>query len=187
MHFFNYKGNELFAEEVPVRTLAEKYGTPLYIYSHKTLARHFNAYDHAYRNFPHVVCFALKANSNGAVLRLLAKSGCGADIVSGGELFRALKAGIPAEKIVYSGVGKTEEEIRSALKANILMFNVESEDELREIDRIAEKMRTKAPIALRINPDIDASTHPYISTGMREHKFGISIDEALEITGWLQA
>jgi diaminopimelate decarboxylase len=180
MHFFNYKGNELYAEEVPVRTLAEKYGTPLYIYSHKTLVRHFNAYDQAYRNFPHVVCYALKANSNGAVLRLLAKKGCGADIVSGGELFRALKAGIPAEKVVYSGVGKTEEEIRSALKAKILMFNVESEDELREIDRIAEKMRTKAPIALRINPDIDASTHPYISTGMREHKFGISIDEALE-------
>jgi diaminopimelate decarboxylase len=180
MHFFNYKENELYAEEVPVRTLAEKYGTPLYIYSHKTLVRHFNAYDQAYRNFPHVVCYALKANSNGAVLRLLAKKGCGADIVSGGELFRALKAGIPAEKVVYSGVGKTEEEIRSALKAKILMFNVESEDELREIDRLAEKMRTKAPIALRINPDIDASTHPYISTGMREHKFGISIDEALE-------
>jgi len=180
MHFFNYKGNELFAEEVPVRTLAEKYGTPLYIYSQKTLERHFNAYSQAYRNFPHVVCYALKANSNGAVLRLLSKSGCGADIVSGGELFRALRAGIPAEKIVYSGVGKTEEEIRSALRAKILMFNVESEDELREIDRIAEKMRTKAPIALRINPDINASTHPYISTGMREHKFGISIDEALE-------
>ncbi|RPI36587.1 MAG: diaminopimelate decarboxylase [Nitrospiraceae bacterium] len=180
MHFFNYKGNELYAEEVPVRALVEKYGTPLYIYSHKTLVRHFNAYDQAYRNFPHVVCFALKANSNGAVLRLLARSGSGADIVSGGELFRALKSGIPSEKIVYSGVGKTEEEIKSALKAKILMFNVESEDELREIDRIAGKMRTKAPIALRINPDIDASTHPYISTGMREHKFGISIDEALD-------
>ncbi len=180
MHFFSYKGNELYAEDVPVRLMAEKYGTPLYIYSHKTLLRHFNAYDEAYKGFPHIVCYALKANSNGAVLRLFAKKGCGADIVSGGELFRALKAGIPAEKIVYAGVGKTEEEIRSALKAKILMFNVESEDELREIDRIAGRMRTKAPVALRINPDIDAKTHPYITTGLRQHKFGISIDEALE-------
>ena len=183
MHFFRYKGNELYAEEVPVRELAEKYGTPLYIYSYKTLVRHFKAYDEAYRDFPHIVCYALKANSNAAILRLLAKSGCGADIVSGGELFRAMKAGIPAEKIVYAGVGKTEEEIRSALKAKILMFNVESEDELREIDRVAGKMRTKAPVALRVNPDIDAKTHPYISTGMREHKFGISIDNALEDYG----
>jgi len=180
MHFFNYRGTELYAEDVPVRTLAEKYGTPLYIYSHTTLVRHFRAYAEAYKGFPHIVCYALKANSNGAVLRLLAKNGCGADIVSGGELFRAMKAGIPSDKIVYAGVGKTEEEIRSALRAKILMFNVESEDELREIDRVAGKMRTKAPVALRINPDIDAKTHPYISTGMREHKFGISIDDALE-------
>ncbi len=180
MHFFSYKGNELYAEDVPVRALAEKYGTPLYIYSYKTLLRHFKSYDEAYKDFPHIVCYALKANTNAAVLRLLAKNGCGADIVSGGELFRAMKAGIPSEKIVYAGVGKTEEEIRGALKAKILMFNVESEDELREIDRVAGRMRTKAPVALRINPDIDAKTHPYISTGMREHKFGISIDEALE-------
>jgi len=180
MHFFSYKGNELYAEGVPVRALAEKYGTPLYIYSYKTLLRHFKSYDEAYKDFPHIVCYALKANTNAAVLRLLAKNGCGADIVSGGELFRAMKAGIPSEKIVYAGVGKTEEEIRSALKAKILMFNVESEDELREIDRVAGRMRTKAPVALRINPDIDAKTHPYISTGMREHKFGISIDDALE-------
>lgn len=180
MHFFSYKGNELYAEDVPVRALAEKYGTPLYIYSYKTLLRHFKSYDEAYKDFPHIVCYALKANTNAAVLRLLAKNGCGADIVSGGELFRAMKAGIPSEKIVYAGVGKTEEEIRSALKAKILMFNVESEDELKEIDRVAGRMRTKAPVALRINPDIDAKTHPYISTGMREHKFGISIDDALE-------
>jgi diaminopimelate decarboxylase len=180
MHFFSYKGNELFAEDVPVRALAEKYGTPLYIYSHKTLLRHFKSYDEAFKSFPHIVCYALKANTNAAVLRLLAKNGSGADIVSGGELFRAMKAGIPSEKIVYAGVGKTEEEIRSALKAKILMFNVESEDELREIDRVAGRMRTKAPVALRVNPDIDAKTHPYISTGMRKHKFGISIDEALE-------
>ena len=180
MHFFSYKGKELYAEDVPVRLLAEKYGTPLYIYSHNTVLRHFNAYDEAYKDFPHIVCYALKANSNNAVLRILAKNGCGADIVSGGELFRALKSGIPSGKIVYAGVGKTEEEIRAALRAKILMFNVESEDELREIDRIAGKMRTKAPVALRINPDIDAKTHPYISTGMREHKFGISIDDAIE-------
>ncbi len=180
MHFFSYKDNELYAEDVPVRLLAEKYGTPLYIYSYKTLLRHFNAYDEAYKGFPHIVCYALKANSNGAVLRLLAGNGCGADIVSGGELFRAMKAGIPSGKIVYAGVGKTEEEIRSALKAKILMLNVESEDELREIDGIAGRMRTKAPVALRINPDIDAKTHPYITTGMREHKFGISIEDAID-------
>jgi diaminopimelate decarboxylase len=180
MHFFSYKGNELYAEDVPVRVLAEKYGTPLYVYSYRTLLRHFQSYDDAYKNFPHIVCYALKANSNAALLRALAREGCGADIVSGGELFRAMKAGIPAEKIVYAGVGKTEEEIRSALRAKILMFNIESEDELLEIDRIAGKMKTKAPVALRVNPDIDAGTHPYISTGMREHKFGVAIDEALE-------
>lgn len=180
MHFFTYKGKELYAEDVPVKSLAEQYGTPLYIYSYKTLSKHFHAYAEAYHDFPHIICYALKANSNGAILRLLAKDGCGADIVSGGELFRAMKAGISPDKIVYAGVGKTEEEIRSALRAGILMFNVESADELREIDRVAGILRTKAPVALRINPDIDAKTHPYISTGMREHKFGISIDDALE-------
>lgn len=180
MHFFQYRGNELYAEDVPVRELAETYGTPLYIYSYNTLTRHFKAYEDAYQAFPHVICYALKANTNGAILKLLAKQGCGADIVSGGELFRALRAGMEPRKIVYAGVGKTEEEIRSALKAKVLMFNVESEDELREIDRVAGVMKIKAPIALRINPDIDARTHPYISTGMKEHKFGISIDKALE-------
>lgn len=180
MHFFHYKGSELYAEDVPVALLAEKYGTPLYVYSYSTLKRHFMAYDDAFRNFPHIICYALKANTNGAILRLFAKHGGGADIVSGGELFRALKAGISPRNIVYAGVGKTEEEIRYALKSGILMFNVESEDELREIDRIAGKMRTKAPVALRINPDIDPQTHPYISTGMKEHKFGIPIEKAVE-------
>jgi diaminopimelate decarboxylase len=180
MHFFSYKGNELYAEDVPVKALTEKYGTPLYVYSYKTIVRHYKAYDEAYGAFPHVICFALKANTNGSLLRILAKNGGGADIVSGGELFRALRAGIPADKIVYAGVGKTEAEIRFALRSNILMFNVESEDELREIDRIAGVMKKKAPVALRINPDIDPGTHPYISTGMREHKFGISIEQALE-------
>ncbi len=180
MHFFQYRGNELYAEDVPVRFLAERYGTPLYIYSHETIVRHFRAYDDAYGTFPHIICYALKANTNGAILKLLAQQGSGADIVSGGELFRALKAGIPAEKIVYAGVGKTEDEIRFALRSRVLMFNVESADELREIDRVAGTMKVKAPIALRINPDIDPQTHPYISTGMKEHKFGISVDDAIE-------
>ncbi len=180
MDFFQYRGDELYAEDVPVRLLAERYGTPLYIYSHETLVRHFKAYDDAYGTFPHIICYALKANTNGAILKLLAKKGSGADIVSGGELFRALKAGIPAEKIVYAGVGKTEDEIRAALRSRVLMFNVESADELREIDRVAGTMKVTAPIALRINPDIDPQTHPYISTGMKEHKFGISIDDAIE-------
>ena len=180
MHLFQYRGNELYAEDVPVRLLAEKYGTPLYIYSCNTLVRHFRAYDDAYGKFPHVICYALKANTNGAILKLLAAQGSGADIVSGGELFRALRAGIPSDKIVYAGVGKTDDEIRFALKSKVLMFNVESADELREIDRVAGAMGVKAPIALRINPDIDPRTHPYISTGMKEHKFGISIDQAVE-------
>ena len=180
MHFFKYKKGELYAEEVPVREIAAKYGTPVYIYSASTLVRHFKADDEAFDGKHHIICFALKANSNSAVIRLFAKHGAGADVVSGGELFRALKAGIPAKKIVYAGVGKTADEIRFALKSKILMFNVESENELREIDRIAADMKVKASIALRINPDIDPQTHPYISTGLKKHKFGIPIDDALE-------
>lgn len=180
MNFFKYRNNELYAEDVPVRELAETYGTPLFIYSHATLSRHFKAYEKAFNGLPHIICFALKANSNAAVLNLFSKKGGGADVVSGGEIFRALKAGIPPEKIVYAGVGKTEEEIRYALKTGILMFNVESGEELLEIDRLAGLMKVKAPIALRVNPDIDPQTHPYISTGLRKHKFGIPIDEALE-------
>jgi len=180
MHLFKYRAGELYAEDVPVKKLAEIYGTPLYIYSYNTLLRHFRAYDEAFDGYPHTICFAVKSNPNTAILRLFAKHGGGADIVSGGELYVALKAGIPAHKIVYAGVGKTEDEIRFALRTKILMFNVESGDELREIDRIACKMRAKAPIALRINPDIDPETHPYIATGLKEHKFGIPIDDALE-------
>lgn len=180
MHFFNYKKGKLYAEDVPVRKIAETYGTPLYIYSYNTLVRHFRAYDDAFDGVPHIICFALKANSNTAILRLFAKNGGGADVVSGGEIFRALKAGIPSRKIVYAGVGKTEDEIRYALKKRILMFNVESEEELVEIDRIAGTMKTKAPISLRVNPDIDPETHPYISTGLKKHKFGIPIEEAFE-------
>jgi diaminopimelate decarboxylase len=180
LHYFKYKGKELYAEDVPVRKLAEKYGTPLYIYSHKTFLRHFNAYGDAFKDYSHIICYALKANSSGAILRLFAKRGGGADIASGGELYRALKAGIKPGKIVYAGVGKTEEEIRYALRSRILMFNIESEEELLEIDRIAGRMKLKAPIALRINPDVDPLTHPYISTGLREHKFGILIEDAIE-------
>jgi len=180
MNLFKFRAGELYAEDVPVRLLAEKYGTPLYVYSYNTFLRHFKAYDNAFNDYPHIICFAVKANSNAAVLSIFSKHGGGADIVSGGELYLALKAGVQPGKIVYAGVGKTEDEIRFALKTKVLMFNVESEDEMREIDRVAGKMRTKAPIALRINPDIDPQTHPYITTGMKKHKFGIPIDEALE-------
>jgi diaminopimelate decarboxylase len=180
MHLFKYRSGELSAEDVPVKKLAEKYGTPLYVYSYNTLLRHFRAYDDAFNDYPHIICFAVKANSNTAILRLFAKNGGGADIVSGGELYVALKAGIPARKIVYAGVGKTEDEIKFALQSRILMFNVESENELLDIDKVSGKMKTKAPIALRINPDIDPETHPYITTGLRKHKFGIPIEDALE-------
>lgn len=180
MHFFKYRGRELFAEDVAITDLAEEYGTPLYVYSYHTLLRHFRAYADAFRNYPHIICFALKANSNIAILRLFAKNGGGADIVSGGELYRALKAGISPKRIVYAGVGKTEEEIRFALRSKILMFNVESGDELREINRVAGIMGLKAPIALRINPDIDPETHPYIATGLKKNKFGIPIEDAVE-------
>jgi diaminopimelate decarboxylase len=180
MHDFKYKNSELYAEEVPITEIVKKVGTPLYIYSHRTLLGHLNAFKKAFKNYPHIICFALKANSNIVLMRLLAKNGSGADVVSGGELFIALKAGIPAKKIVYAGVGKTEEEITYALKSRILMFNVESADELKAIDHIAGTLKMKAPIALRVNPDIDTPTHPYISTGLKKHKFGIPIEKALE-------
>jgi len=180
MNDFKYKNNELYAEEVPVRKIAEAVGTPLYIYSHNTLLSHFIAYRDAFDGQPHTICFALKANSNLAVLKLLANNGCGADVVSGGELHLALKAGIPSHKTVYAGVGKTEQEIVQALKAGILMFNIESSDEMLAINEIAGRMKKEAPIALRVNPDIDPQTHPYISTGLKESKFGIPIEEALE-------
>lgn len=180
MHDFNYKNGELYCEDVPVRTVAQRVGTPFYLYSSKTLASHFRAFDSAFAGVPHLICFALKSNSNSAVIRLLGREGAGADIVSGGELFRALRAGIEPKKIVYAGVGKKRKEIEEALKAGILMFNVESGEELVALDRIAKEMRTIARIALRVNPDIDPGTHPYISTGLKENKFGIPIDHALE-------
>jgi len=180
MNYFEYRHGELYCEDVPVSRIAKEVGTPCYVYSHATLLRHFRAYDSAFGNIPHVIAFAMKANSNIAILRMMAEEGSGADIVSGGELFRALKAGVPASKIVFAGVGKSPDEIREALKADILMFNVESSAEIRAIDDVAASVGKKARIALRINPDVDPKTHPYISTGMKKSKFGIAADRAVE-------
>jgi diaminopimelate decarboxylase len=180
MHDFQYKNGELYCEGVPVKTVAQRIGTPFYLYSSNTLSMHFRAFDSAFSGVPRVICYALKSNSNSAILRLLGREGAGADIVSGGELFRALRAGIDPKKIVYAGVGKRRDEIEYALKIGILMFNVESGDELRALDDAAGEMRAKARIALRVNPNIDPKTHAYISTGLKENKFGIPIDQALE-------
>jgi len=180
MNDFVYKNGELYCEDVPVKNIAERIGTPFYLYSSSTLVRHFRAFDAAFSGVPRLICFALKANSNGAVLRLLCSEGAGADIVSGGELFRALNAGVAPNKIVYAGVGKRRDEIEYALKVGILMFNVESGGELQALDEAAGKMGTTARIALRVNPDIDPKTHEYISTGLKKNKFGIPIEQALE-------
>jgi len=180
MHHFEYRNGEYCCEQVPLSRIAEEVGTPFYCYSHATLLRHFTVFDEAFGAIPHIVCFAVKANSSLAVLRIFSKAGGGADVVSGGELYRASKAGIPPEKIVYAGVGKTRNEIRQALDAGILMFNVESSQELIAIDSVASEMGVKAPVALRVNPDVDPQTHPYISTGLKENKFGMSYDTALE-------
>jgi diaminopimelate decarboxylase len=180
MHSFVYANGELHCEQVPLTQIAKEVGTPCYIYSHAALIRQFRAYDSAFENIPHIVAFAMKANSNLAVLRLIAREGGGADIVSGGELYRALKAGIPPSKIVFAGVGKSRDEIRQALASDILMFNVESSAELRAIDQVAAEIGRNARVALRINPDIDPKTHPYISTGLKKSKFGISAERALD-------
>lgn len=180
MHDFEYRQGELYCEQVPVSRIAKELGTPCYVYSHAALVRHFRAYDSAFKDIPHVIAFAMKANSNLAIVRLMAKEGSGVDIVSGGELFRALKAGVPASKIVFAGVGKKADEIRDALKADILMFNVESPAELQAVNEVAGSVGKKARVALRINPDIDPKTHPYISTGLKKSKFGIAADRALE-------
>ena len=180
MHHFVYKGGELHCEEVPVSKIAQDLGTPFYLYSHATLRQHFRAFDGAFNDVPHLTCFAMKSNSNLAILRLFALEGGGADIVSGGELYRALKAGIDVKKIVYSGVGKTIEDIEYALHSGILMFNAESTQEITLLNETAGRMGKKAPVAIRVNPDVDPETHPYISTGLKENKFGIDIAKALE-------
>ncbi len=180
MHYFEYHNNELWCEGVPVKKIAQEVGTPFYLYSARTFERHFNAYKEAFERRSHLVAYAIKSNSNLAVLNLLAGLGAGADIVSGGELFRAMKAGIPAERIVYSGVGKRREEIEQALEAGILMFNVESPGELDVISETARRMNKRARISFRVNPDVDPKTHPYISTGLSKNKFGLSMSQALD-------
>lgn len=178
MHYFNYENNELYCESVRLADIAAKVGTPAYVYSTRTIKRHFNAFSDALQSHDHLLCYSVKANSNLSILQLLAEMGSGFDIVSGGELFRVLKAGGDPQKVVFSGVGKTEEEMRSALEANILSFNVESLQELVKLNQIAKDMGQTAPVSLRVNPDIDPQTHPYISTGLKENKFGIPMQEA---------
>ncbi|MCL4542733.1 MAG: diaminopimelate decarboxylase [Deltaproteobacteria bacterium] len=178
MNDFVFKENELYCEEVPVRHIASGVGTPFYLYSLATLKRHFNVFNESSKILDSIVCYSVKANSNIAILNFLFKMGWGADIVSGGELFRAIKAGVDTQKVVYSGVGKTESEIEFALKSDILMFNVESLPEVFLIDKVAGNLGKKARISFRINPNVDPKTHPYISTGLKQNKFGISIKHA---------
>ena len=181
MDFFQYKNEQLYVEDLPVKQLAEEFGTPLYIYSRATLERHWHAFDSALGNHPHLICYAVKANSNIGILNVMAKLGSGFDIVSQGELERVLAAGGDASKVVFSGVAKSRAEIMRALEVGIRCFNVESVAELHHINQIAGEMGKMAPISLRVNPDVDAHTHPYISTGLKENKFGVSVDEAREV------
>ena len=180
MHYFQYRNHVLYGDDVDIREIAEEVGTPFYLYSYRTLLRHCTNLHRAFGDTPHLTCYSMKANGNLAILSLLAREGIGVDIVSGGELYRALEAGFPPERIVYAGVGKTDAEIRYALEEGVLAFNVESLPELEVINEIAGQMGKIAPVGLRINPDVDAKTHPYISTGLRENKFGISSARALE-------
>ena len=181
MDFFQYKNEQLYVEDLPVKQLAEEFGTPLYIYSRATLERHWHAFDSALGKHPHLICYAVKANSNIGILNVMAKLGSGFDIVSQGELERVLAAGGEASKVVFSGVAKSRAEIMRALEVGIRCFNVESIAELYRINQIAGEMGKVAPISLRVNPDVDAHTHPYISTGLKENKFGVSVDEAREV------
>ena len=181
MDFFQYKNEQLYVEDLPVKQLAEEFGTPLYIYSRATLERHWHAFDSALGKHPHLICYAVKANSNIGILNVMAKLGSGFDIVSQGELERVLAAGGDASKVVFSGVAKSRAEIMRALEVGIHCFNVESVAELHHINQIAGEMEKIAPISLRVNPDVDAHTHPYISTGLKENKFGVSVDEAREV------
>ena len=181
MDFFQYKNEQLYVEDLPVKQLAEEFGTPLYIYSRATLERHWHAFDSALGKHPHLICYAVKANSNIGILNVMAKLGSGFDIVSQGELERVLAAGGEASKVVFSGVAKSRAEIMRALEVGIRCFNVESVAELHHINQIAGEIGKVAPISLRVNPDVDAHTHPYISTGLKENKFGVSVDEAREV------
>ncbi|HIF5986833.1 diaminopimelate decarboxylase [Vibrio parahaemolyticus] len=188
MDYFNYQDDgQLWAEDVPLQALAKQYGTPLYVYSRATLERHWKAFDSAVGQHPHLVCYAVKANSNLGVLNALARLGSGFDIVSGGELERVIAAGGDAKKVVFSGVGKTPAEMKRALELGIKCFNVESEPELERLNKVAGELGVIAPISLRINPDVDAKTHPYISTGLRDNKFGIAFDRAPEVYQFAQS
>jgi diaminopimelate decarboxylase len=179
MDYFNYRNDELFAEEIPVDLIAKQYGTPCYIYSRATLERHWRAFDNAFGSHAHLICYAVKANSNIALLNLLARLGSGFDIVSLGEMLRVLEAGGAPDKIVFSGVGKREDEIIAALQAGIRCFNIEVSSELDRINKLAGQLGVIAPVSFRVNPDVDANTHPYISTGLKENKFGIAFEQAL--------
>ncbi|KZZ76783.1 diaminopimelate decarboxylase [Oleiphilus sp. HI0130] len=181
MDYFVSKQGQLFAEDAALSDIAEKYGTPTYVYSRATLERHYHAYDRSFGDYPHLICYAIKANSNLAVLSILAKLGSGFDIVSIGELRRVIAAGGEPSKVVFSGVGKQADEMAEALKAGVHCFNVESESELYQLNDVAMAMNMQAPVSLRVNPDVDANTHPYISTGLKDNKFGVSIDSAYEI------
>ncbi|WP_122573957.1 diaminopimelate decarboxylase [Pseudomonas viridiflava] len=181
MDAFNYRDGELFAEGVALSAIAERFGTPTYVYSRAHIEAQYRAYTDALDGMPHLVCFAVKANSNLGVLNVLARLGAGFDIVSRGELERVLAAGGKAEKIVFSGVGKTREDMRRALEVGVHCFNVESTDELERLQSVAAELNVRAPISLRVNPDVDAGTHPYISTGLKENKFGIAIADAEDV------
>ncbi|MEL7980747.1 diaminopimelate decarboxylase [Vreelandella titanicae] len=181
MDYFNYRDGVLYAEDVPLSRIADEFGTPCYVYSKATFERHFRAYTEALGGHPHLICYAVKANSNLAVLGLLAKLGAGFDIVSIGELERVLKAGGDPAKVVFSGVAKQPHEMVSALDVGIKCFNVESRPELERLNRVAGELGKIAPVSLRVNPDVDAGTHPYISTGLKDNKFGIPVDEALAV------
>ena len=181
MSFFQYQNGTLLAEQAPLAELAQRFGTPLYVYSRAALEKNYHAFDEAFAAVPHQVCYAVKANSNLAVLNVLARLGSGFDIVSGGELARVLAAGGDASKVVFSGLGKQADEIKAALAVDIACFNVESYAELARINEVAVAVGKKARVSLRVNPDVDAQTHPYISTGLKENKFGIAIDDAIAV------
>jgi len=181
MHNFTYKRNKLYCDDVAVADIAERFGTPLYIYSHQTIVDHYQKLNHAFRKLNPLICFSVKANSNLAVIRSLVNLGSGLDIVSGGELFRARRAGADLTKIVYASVGKTDEEIKEAIKSHILAFNVESVPELANINRIAGELKVKQRVFIRVNPDVDPKTHRFITTGKEENKFGLDIESARKI------
>lgn len=187
MDYFNYKNGRLWAEEVNISDNIDTWGTPCYLYSRATIERHWKAFDDSLGERPHLVCYAVKANSNLAVLNVLARLGSGFDIVSVGELERVLRAGGSADKIVFSGVGKTADEMRRALDVGIRCFNVESQAELYLLETIAREKGVQAPVSLRVNPDVDAKTHPYISTGLKDNKFGIAIDDAFDVYQYIDA